>query len=114
MPNPESIHDRSFRFAIEILRFYRILTSTTDVPHDLTWQMLRSGTAIGANLEEGKSAYSRRDLAAKYAIGLREGRECHYWLRVIRVDQPKLAEQIDSLLEECNQLIAILTTIVRK
>jgi four helix bundle protein len=76
--------------------------------------MLRSGTAIGANLEEGKSAYSRRDLAAKYAIGLREGRECHYWLRVIRVDQPQLAAQIERLLDECHQLIAILTTIVRK
>lgn len=114
MSNPEPIHDRSFRFAVDILRFYRILTSTTDVPRHLSTQMLRSGTAIGANLEEGKSAYSRRDLAAKYAIALREGRECHYWLRVIRVDQPQLAAHIDRLLEECSQLIAILTTIVRK
>jgi four helix bundle protein len=114
MAKPEPIHERSFRFALDILRFYRILASTTDVPRHLSTQMVRSGTAIGANLEEGKSAYSRRDLAAKYAIGLREGRECHYWLRLIRVDQPQLSKHIDSLLDECNQLIAVLTTIVRK
>jgi four helix bundle protein len=114
MPNPEPIHDRCFRFAIDILRFYRVLTSTTDVPRHLSTQMLRSGTAIGANVEEAKSAYSRRDLAAKYSIGLREGRECHFWLRVIRVDQPQLASTIDRLMDECSQLIAILTTIVRK
>lgn len=114
MAKPEPIHDRSFRFALGILRFYRIVTSTTDLPRHLSTQMLRSGTAIGANLEEAKSAYSRRDLAAKYAIGLREGRECHYWLRLIRRDQPQLVKQIDDLLDECDQLIAILTTIVRK
>jgi len=76
--------------------------------------MLRAGTAIGANLEEAKSAYSRRDLASKYAISLREGRECHYWLRLIKADQPQLSQEVDALLDECNQLIAVLTTTVRK
>jgi four helix bundle protein len=76
--------------------------------------MLRAGTSIGANVEEAKSAYSRREFASKYSISLREARECHYWLRIVRADQPQLANEADRLLEECNQLIAILTTIVRK
>jgi four helix bundle protein len=65
-------------------------------------------------VEEAKSAYSRRELASKYSISLREARECHYWLRLIRADQPQLAGEAGRLIEECNELIAILTTIVRK
>jgi four helix bundle protein len=114
MSIPESFQSRSFRLSLEILRFYRTLLSKTDLPRHLGNQMLRAGTAIGANLEEARSAYSRRDLAAKYAIGLREGRECHYWLRLIKADQPHLAGEVDPLLDECNQLIAVLTTTVRK
>jgi four helix bundle protein len=114
MSIPEPFQSRSFRLSLEILRFYRILLRTTDLPRHLANQMLRAGTAIGANLEEAKSAYSRRDLASKYAISLREGRECHYWLRLIKADQPDLAEQADALIDECHQLIAVLTTTVRK
>jgi four helix bundle protein len=114
MPNPEPIRARTFQFALEIVRFYRKLTTTTDVPGHLARQMLRAGTSIGSNVEEAKSAYSRRELASKYSISLREARECHYWLRLIRADQPQLAQEADRLIEECNQLIAILTTIVRK
>ena len=114
MSIPESFQSRSFRLSLEILRFYRTLLQATDLPRHLANQMLRAGTAIGANLEEAKSAYSRRDLASKYAISLREGRECHYWLRLIKADQPQLSQEVDALLDECNQLIAVLTTTVRK
>lgn len=76
--------------------------------------MLRAGTAIGANIEEAKSAHSRRDLAAKYAVSLREARECHYWLRLIAADCPQFAEMTNGLIDECNQLIAVLTTTVKK
>ena len=114
MSVPESFQSRSFRLSLEILKFFRLILTTSDLPRHLATQMLRAGTAIGANLEEAKSAYSRRDLAAKYAISLREGRECHYWLRLTKADQPQLSEAIDPLLDECNQLIAMLTTTVRK
>ena len=110
---PESFRDRSFRFSVEILRQYRHLTTVADIPRHLAVQMLRAGTAIGANLEEAKSASSRRDLAAKNAIALREARECHYWLRLIRTDQPQLEQQLTPLTDECQQLVAILATAVR-
>jgi four helix bundle protein len=114
MSIPESFQSRSFRLSLEILRFYRTLLRTTDLPRHLANQLLRAGTAIGANLEEAKSAYSRRDLASKYAISLREARECHYWLRLIKADQSQFGNEADALLDECNQLIAVLTTTVRK
>jgi four helix bundle protein len=112
MSMPESFRERSSRFGLEILRHYRQLTHSTDVPRHLATQMLRAGTAIGANLEEAKSAYSRRDLAAKNAI-FREARECHYWLRLIRADQPQLTQDLAPILAECDQLIAILAAAVR-
>jgi four helix bundle protein len=114
MTVPESFQDRSFRLALELLKFYRVLLRTTDVPHHFANQVLRAGTAAGANVEEARSAYSRRDLAAKYVIGLREARECRYWLRLIRADQPQLGTQVDELLEGYAQLVAVLTTTVRK
>jgi four helix bundle protein len=114
MSVPEPYQDRSFRLALELLKLYRTLLETTNVPYHLANQVLRAGTATGANLEEARSAYSRRDLAAKYTIGLREARECRYWLRLIKADQPHLTAQIDELLDEYGQLVAVLTTTVRK
>ena len=114
MTMPESFQSRSFRFATDILRLYRTLAIPTDVPKTLADQMLRAGTAIGANLEEAKSAHSHRDLAAKYVIALREARECRYWLRLTCVDRPGLTLACRSLIDECSQLVASLTTSVKK
>jgi four helix bundle protein len=114
MPVPESFQSRSFRLAVEILKFYRHLTTHTDLPRHLANQMLRAGTSIAANLEEAKSAYSRRDLASKYTIALREARECRLWLRLIVADQPQVADLAEPLIEECSQFAAMLTTAVRK
>jgi four helix bundle protein len=114
MRGPESFRDRSFRFALHVLRFYRRLTSSSDVPRHLATQMLRAGTSTGANVEEAQSAYSRRDLAARYTIGLREARECRYWIRLIIADQPQMAKQGTELIEECGHLVGVLSAAVRK
>ena len=114
MSDPESFRSRSFRFAVDILKFYRELERTRAVPIKVANQLLSAGTAIGANLEEAKSAYSRRDLASKYAISLREGRECHYWLRLLTADQPVLASATNPLIDETEQFIAMLTAAVIK
>lgn len=69
---------------------------------------------MAANAEEAKSAYSRRDLAARYTIALREGRECRVWLRLIQIDQPGASKTVAPMLEECGELIGILTATVKK
>ena len=114
MSVPESFQSRGFRFALEILRLFRLLSQRADVPRHLIQQVLRAGTSIGANLEEARSAYSRRDLAAKYTIAVREARECGYWLRLLAADQPDLHQLTRPLMEECSQLVAVLTTSIRK
>ena len=110
---PESYQRRSFRFPLAIVGFYRTLLNS-DTPRHVATQLCRAGTSIGANLEETKSAYSRREMAVKFSIALREGRECHSWLRLILADQPALAKATEPLTEEVNQLVAILTATVRK
>jgi four helix bundle protein len=102
----DDIRERAFRFAAEIVRLYDRLAA-----RDVARQLLRSGTSIGANLEEADAAQSRADFVSKCAVALKEARETHYWLRLLRATG-KL--QDDALAAECNELIAILTTIVRK
>jgi four helix bundle protein len=77
-------------------------------------QLLRAGTGIGSNLEEAKSASSRRDLTARNAIALREARESRDWLRLIQADQPQLDTTLSPILAECEEIVAVLTTSVRK
>jgi four helix bundle protein len=74
-------------------------------------QLVRAGTSIGANLEEADAAQSKPDFISKCTISLKEARESHYWLRILKATGKAEA---DRLLSEANELIAILTTIVRK
>ena len=101
---------RSFRFACDIVRLFRVLDSR--VPRELARQMLRSGTSVGANLTEGKAAQSRRDLRSKFSIALKEARETQFWLRLIGATYPHLEATVADALDEASQLVAILTTSV--
>jgi four helix bundle protein len=55
------------------------------VSRTLANQLMKSGTSIGANVEEGQASQSRADFIAKYAIACKEARETHYWLRLLRL-----------------------------
>jgi four helix bundle protein len=103
---------RSFAFACDIVRLYRRLERSVPLP--LARQILRAGTSIGANLEEAKVAQSRRDLAAKFSIALKEARETSYWLRLVLATESAKPELVEPLLREAEQLVAILTSSVRR
>ncbi len=79
----------------------------------MTEQLFRAVSAIGANLEEGQVANSRRDMGSKYAIALREARETRHWLRLLAT-QPELTEELAPLLREASEFIAMLTVSVRR
>jgi len=76
-------------------------------------QLLRSGTSIGANAEEAQAGQSRADFISKYAIAQKEARETHYWLRLLIETKIIHENKLSGLLDECNQIIAILTTIIK-
>lgn len=105
---------RSFEFACQIVRFYRVIARRTEVPAPIARQLLRSGCSIGANLEEAKSAQSRRDLVGRFSIALKESRETQYWLRLLVATDLVRNSGISALQKEAGELVAILTTSVKR
>ncbi len=76
-------------------------------------QLLRSGTSIGANVEEAQGAQSKADFTAKMYIACKEARETHYWLRSLIETNLVPENRLAPLLDKANQLVAILTTITK-
>lgn len=104
---------RAFAFAAEILALNRRLRPINHRFGGALDQLTRAGTGIGANIEEAQVANSRRDMAAKYAIALREARETLYWLKLLSTD-PLVGDALIPLIKEANEWVAMLTTTVRK
>ena len=79
----------------------------------LSKQVVRSGTSIGANVEEAIAGQSKKDFISKMAISSKEARETNYWLRLLRDSQ--LCKDIDytNLIDESEEIIKILTSIVK-
>ena len=106
--------ERTFRSAGRIVRLCQTLDERPGVARTLGRQWLRSGTSIGANVEEGQAGQSRAGFMSKHSIASKEARETHYWLRLLASNEIVPEADVQDLLEECNQLIAILTTIIKK
>jgi four helix bundle protein len=104
------IQDRTFQFAVEIIKLYVQMTEKKE--YVLSKQLLRSGTSIGANVEEAIGGQSKRDFLSKMNIALKETRETNYWLRLIK--ESKLLDiNLDSNLQESKELTNILSAIVK-
>lgn len=106
--------ERTFQFALRIVNLCRGLSKKPGVEQILAKQLLRSGTSVGANIEEGQAAQSKPDFVSKYSIARKEARETKYWLRLLAESGIVSHDQTKELLAECNELIAILTTIIKK
>jgi four helix bundle protein len=110
----ESFQSRGFRFACEIVRLYVKLSRQPDFPMHLARQVLKAGTSVGANLEERRGAQTRRDIAAKFSVALKEAREALFWLRLFKATDLAPEQLLTPLLAEANELVAVLTTARRK
>jgi four helix bundle protein len=108
---PESIiQKKSFEFAIEIIYLYSEMQNQRE--YVLSKQLLRSGTSIGANVEEASGGQSRKDFLAKMYIAYKEARETKYWLRLIQHSQVVKVD-VSNQLTYVNELIRILSSIVK-
>ncbi len=105
------VKDKSYRFALEIIRFGRRLREERE--YEIAGQLLRAGTSIGANVEEALVAVSRADFVAKMAIASKEARETNYWLRLLRDSKTLPAEVVSPMLERAEELLRMLTAIVK-
>jgi four helix bundle protein len=114
LPPPQpGIRERTFQFSCTLVNFCREIETFSSVKSHVTTQLIQSGTSIGANVEEAKAAYSRREFAVKNAIALKEAREALYWLRIMYACKLASTDQIEALIDEAHQLVAILTAIVK-
>lgn len=75
-------------------------------------QILNSGTAIGANVEEAVGAASRKDFINKLQIAYKEARETKYWLRLLKDSELVEKKLAESFLKDCEEILKILTTIL--
>ncbi|MBP5713548.1 MAG: four helix bundle protein [Prevotella sp.] len=107
------LHDKTLNFAVRIVKLYKYLIKTQK-EFDLPRQILRSGTSIGANSMESRSAQSTADFINKLQIALKEADETSYWLQLfLKIDYIN-QEQFDSLDSELQEIIKILVSIIKK
>ena len=99
--------EKSFSFALRIVKLYQHL-SEKKKDFVLSKQVLRSGTSIGANLEESRGAQTTSDFQTKVSIAYKEARETSYWLRLLYASKYLTERQFASLHADCEELIRIL------
>ena len=107
------ITDRTFEFAVRIIRLCQYLEKQGKVSRTLANQLLRSGTSIGANTEETQAGQSKADFIAKMSISRKESRETLYWLRLLKATELVDESMITELIKESDELVRILTAIVK-
>lgn len=105
------IRERSYHFALKVIPFCRELRHNRE--YELSRQLLKAGTSIGANVEEATAGQSRADFLSKMSIASKEARETRYWLRLIADSNLAPAETVQPLLAESEALVNILTAIVK-
>ncbi len=107
MKKENIIQQKSFEFAIRIVNLYKFLTSEKK-EFILSKQLLRSGTSIGANIEESIGGQSKKDFLSKISIAYKEARESVYWLRLLRATDYLSEEEANSLLNDAEEICRII------
>ena len=103
------IRSRTIEFSVQIIELYKYL-QIDKKEYMLGKQLLRSGTSIGANVEEATAAQSKKDFIAKMSISLKEARETNYWLRLLKRTG---YIQKNELIKESEEIMNILGAIIR-
>ncbi|WP_310394248.1 four helix bundle protein [Hymenobacter sp.] len=112
MKEDNVVLQKSYAFAVRIVRLSQFLVREKQA-FQLADQIQRSGTSIGANMEEAVGGLSRKDFIAKCGIAYKEARETHYWLRLLRDTDYIDVPQATSLLTDCEEVLKIITAIIR-
>ncbi len=107
-----AIRDKSFAFALRIVKLYQYLTEQKK-EYVLSKQLLRSGTAIGALVREAQHAESRADFIHKLGIALKEANESDYWLELLHQSGYIDSKGFKSIVADVQELLKILTSILK-
>ncbi len=110
MKKDNVVQIKSYAFAIKTVKIYQFLHEQKK-EFVLSKQLLRSGTSIGANIEEAIGGQSSKDFYAKLTIAYKEARETHYWIRLLKDTNYLSEEQADNLLKDIDELLRIIGSI---
>ncbi|MCH8555553.1 MAG: four helix bundle protein [Schleiferiaceae bacterium] len=106
------IQEKSYDFAKKILLFcYDFQSEMRE--YVISKQLLRSGTSVGANIEEAIGGISKKDFRAKLSIAYKEARESKYWLRLIRDCKLQPNERIEPLLSDLEEILKMLYRVIQ-
>jgi four helix bundle protein len=103
---------KTYSFAVRVVKFC-IEMQDKKKEYVLSRQLLKSGTSIGANTEESQGAISKAEFIAKIQIALKEAKETKYWLRLIKDSAVYQNAHSEQLLNDCNEIILIITSILK-
>lgn len=105
------VQQKSFQLAIRIVNLYKYL-SAEKKEFVLSKQILRSGTSIGANIEESIGGRSDKEFLFKLELAYKEARETIYWLKLLKETDYISTEQFDSLHENAEEICKITAKII--
>ena len=102
--------EKSYSFALAIIELYKLMAAQKE--YVLSKQLLKSGTSIGANVEEAQAAQSMNDFLSKMSIACKEAREARYWLRLLQQSQLCRID-FEPHLQHVEELVRLLNSIVK-
>jgi four helix bundle protein len=105
------IAGKAYTFALEVVKIYKLLSNERK-EYVLSKQLLRSGTSIGANINEAISGQSKRDFVHKLNIALKEARETNYWLNLLKDGEYINSKEFEPLNKKCDEIIKMLSSII--
>lgn len=112
MKNGIDIDRRTFNFGVKIISFINLLPANIS-GRAIANQLIRSGTSIGANVQEAMGGHTKLEFIHKLNIAKNEARETKYWLELIKETEIIGSDKTEYLLKEIDELVAILTTIIK-
>jgi len=110
--NSNPLKDKSYTFAIQIVRLSQYLVSERR-EYVLSKQLLRSGTAVGALIREGEFAASKADFVNKFTVSLKEANETEFWLMLLKDTDYLDVDQFNVLHSQCKELISMLVSSIK-
>ncbi|MBZ0263777.1 four helix bundle protein [bacterium] len=103
------VQEKSYAFALRMIKLHKYLIENKQ--YEVAKQVVRSGTSIGANIEEALGGHSERDFYYKMSISHKEARETRYWIRLLRDSEILKPNEAKSLLVDIEELVKLLSSI---
>jgi len=113
MQNGNVMEELSIKFALRIIKLYKYLIEEKN-EYVMSKQVYRSGTSIGANIAESKTAQSDADFVSKLCIALKEANETKYWLVLLHESETISDDEYYSIENDINTIIGTLIIIIKK